>query len=250
MPQYTVQSVRDALLVLTCFNYYHVSLSLVDLEVRTALPKSKVFRLLKTLEAMDFVVQEANGLYRLGPAALVLGRVTRASQPVRTGVDSIMQAIAHASRETINFATIQGKSLVYSAIIESPMPFRITERLGDIASWEHTALGLVILAHHANPRTFLPMERVRQLGPIFDRVRQQGYAIDDEATEVGVRCVGVSVRDGQGSIIGGCSLSAPSARLTLQQAHAYGKQLVQLAQDAEARIGEALRLGSDPIVQS
>jgi DNA-binding IclR family transcriptional regulator len=250
MAEYTVKAVSDALMLLTCFDYYHPTLGLPEFEARTGLPKSKTFRLLKTLEALNFVVQDVSGQYRLGTAALLLGRVSRYSDKVQAVITEMLQRLSDASQETINFATIQGRSLVYAAIVESPYAFRITEKLGDIASWEHTALGRAILAHHPHPRLFIPAERVRHLKPMLESVRRQQYAIDDEETERGVRCVGVCVRDGHGAIVGGCSISAPAVRMPIQRAHELGRQLIEEAHTVEVRLRDYMEQDTDPIMFS
>lgn len=216
MPDYTVQSVQDALLLLRCFDYYHNSLSLIDLTERTGIAKSKVFRLLRTLEGLNFIVQDpSSGLYHLGDAALLLGRVSRYDDQVQRVVDHMLKEINKASGETVNFAVIQGKKLVYAAIVESPSPFRMTERLGDEVPWVTASLGRAVLAYHPTPLIFIAPDQLQELAPLLERVRAQGYALDDQEVELGVRCVGMPVRDGHGMIIGACSISAPAVRLPI-----------------------------------
>ena len=45
-------------------------------------------------------------------------------------------------------------------------------------------------------------------------VAEQGYAIDDEEMDVGVKCVGAPIRDYTRRIIGAVSISGPSMRFT------------------------------------
>jgi DNA-binding IclR family transcriptional regulator len=45
------------------------------------------------------------------------------------------------------------------------------------------------------------------------RVNQQGVARDDEELELGVRCMAAGIRDDQGNLIAGLSISAPADRL-------------------------------------
>ena len=47
----------------------------------------------------------------------------------------------------------------------------------------------------------------------LERIRRQGYAIDAEEAEVGVRCIGAGVRDDTGALVSGLSVSAPAERL-------------------------------------
>jgi DNA-binding IclR family transcriptional regulator len=45
------------------------------------------------------------------------------------------------------------------------------------------------------------------------QVRIQGYAIDREEAEKGVSCIGAGIRDDDGHMVAGLSVSAPSDRL-------------------------------------
>src|SRR5690606_8202617 len=47
----------------------------------------------------------------------------------------------------------------------------------------------------------------------LSQVRAQGFAIDREEAEKGVSCIGAGIRDDDGHLVAGLSVSAPSDRL-------------------------------------
>lgn len=69
------------------------------------------------------------------------------------------------------------------------------------------------------------------------RVVEDGYAIDDEELDVGVRCVSAPIRDYTRRIIGAVSISGPSMRLSLER---IDKELVPLAKRAAEEISAKL----------
>ena len=87
-----------------------------------------------------------------------------------------------------------------------------------------TALGKVLLAfgdvdmpavleilhptHHHDP------------GPLrenLEQIRMQGYAVDDEEFDLGVRCIAVPVFDFRGKVIGSIGISGPATRVTRER---------------------------------
>jgi IclR family acetate operon transcriptional repressor len=61
------------------------------------------------------------------------------------------------------------------------------------------------------PHTIISAEQLRAE---LDRVRERGYAIDDEESTIGVRCFAVPVLDAQREAIAAISVSGPTARMT------------------------------------
>ena len=67
--------------------------------------------------------------------------------------------------------------------------------------------------------------------------RERGYAIDDEETFDGVRCVAAPVRDHRDQIIAAMGISGPSTRLSLARAHNFGAYLRDLSHDFSVSLG-------------
>ena len=50
-------------------------------------------------------------------------------------------------------------------------------------------------------------EERAKLADVVARVREQGFALDDEENEPGVRCLAVPVRDAKGAVVGAVNVS-------------------------------------------
>jgi DNA-binding IclR family transcriptional regulator len=87
-------------------------------------------------------------------------------------------------------------------------------------------------------------DRAELLGHL-EQVRQQGYALDDEEFDDGIRCVGVPVRDYTGRVVAGISISGPAYRFTDERLR---DELVPLALDAgkklSSRLGHGVGIGA------
>jgi DNA-binding IclR family transcriptional regulator len=82
-------------------------------------------------------------------------------------------------------------------------------------------------------RTPASVKTLAELSRELDAVRKQGYALDREEAEAGVRCVAAVVRDDAGALVAALSVSAPAERQ--KQA-----QWTPLIQQAAERISRAL----------
>ncbi len=72
------------------------------------------------------------------------------------------------------------------------------------------------------------------------RVRQQGYAIDDEERGIGIRCLAAPIRDAKGNVAAGVSVAGAIFHMTDETIAEYRELVLRAA----AAISE--RLGHDP----
>ena len=71
----------------------------------------------------------------------------------------------------------------------------------------------------------------------LQRVREQGYSLDDEEREPGVRCLAAPLRGGGGSVVAALSVSAPVSRFGEAQVAPFAAALLASAAQVEARLG-------------
>ena len=86
--------------------------------------------------------------------------------------------------------------------------------------------------HRPTPHTLVGAELLAEL----ELVRAQGYAIDDEENEEGVRCIGVALQNASGETVGALSVSAPVSRFSLEDCRLLAPDVVRIA----AMIGQQL----------
>jgi IclR family acetate operon transcriptional repressor len=71
----------------------------------------------------------------------------------------------------------------------------------------------------------------------LERVRRRGYAIDDEEIELGIRCIGAPIFNGDNQAIAAASVSGPSSRITAQNVSAIAEQLLRCCRDISVSLG-------------
>ncbi|MCC6533795.1 MAG: IclR family transcriptional regulator [Burkholderiales bacterium] len=201
--------------------------NLKQLAVETGLHPSTAHRILAVMVDNRLVDRIEPGTYRLGIRLLELGNLVRFRLNVRQEALPFMQRLHEALHETVNLSVRQGDEVVYVERVDSSAHMmRVVQTVGTRAPLHATAVGKVFLAEDGadaanayaqraglNRLTEHTLADIAVLGSELGQVRLQGYAMDREEAEKGVSCIGAGIRDDDGRLVAGLSVSAPSDRL-------------------------------------
>lgn len=88
------------------------------------------------------------------------------------------------------------------------------------------------------PKTITVGEQLLQA---LDEVRQQGNAIDDEESEVGMRGLAAPIRDISGKVIAAVGVAGPIQRLTKKELRAPVPDVISTAGAVSVRLGHRAR---------
>ena len=202
--------------------------NLKQLATDTTLHPSTAHRILGVMVENRLVYRIEPGTYRLGIRLVELGNLVKSRISVRQEALPYMQKLHAALGETVNLSVRHEDEVVYierTTAAASPM-MRVVQIIGARAPLHITAVGKVFLSQDAPTvfmdyakRTGLPrytsntLTDSDSLSKELDRVRVQGFAVDNEEAEKGVSCIGAGIFNDEGRVIAGLSVSAPSDRL-------------------------------------
>lgn len=192
----------------------------------TKLNKSTAWRFLAHLELAGYVVRDGAGAYLLGPRLVHLGSgstyqgtICRVSRP-------ILEELWRDTGETVNLGILDGKDVLYLAVLESPHSFRLVSKVGMRRPVHCTALGKAILAWQpgdvrdeilaaAKLEKLTPRSITRRADLMVElgRIHGRGYAVDNEEVVEGARCIAAPVLDCAGYVAAGVSVSGPVIRM-------------------------------------
>jgi IclR family acetate operon transcriptional repressor len=202
-------------------------LSLKEISEQTSINKSTALRILAHLEIQGYVERDAHGGYRLAGLLLKLGTRSSFEVNLRDAAGPPLREVWRLTQETVNLGILDGLEVVYLDSLESPESFRLVASAGTRAMAYRTALGKAIMAHlpaeqadalinafSYQPYTPKTVTSAAQLRKELARVRREGYAIDDEESVVGVRCLAVAVLNHEHRPIAGISISGPISRMS------------------------------------
>ncbi|MDO5086538.1 MAG: IclR family transcriptional regulator [Comamonadaceae bacterium] len=202
------------------------AMSLKDISARTGLHPSTTHRILNDLVAGRFVERPEAGAYRLGLRLLELGNLVKARLSVREAALGPMRALHQAIGQPVNLSVRQGDEIVYvERVCSESSGMQVVRTIGTRAPLHLTSVGKLFLAAEDAQRlrayasrTGLPghtrnsLTQLSALERELARARQSGVARDNEELELGVRCMAAGIRDDQGVLVAGLSISAPAHR--------------------------------------
>lgn len=225
--EYIIQAVSHALDLLEQFHDDVDELGVTELSKRLKLHKNNVFRLLATLESRGYIEQnKATENYRLGLKALELGQTFIKQMGLLRQAKPILEQVVADCNETAYVAIYKEHHTVYLDVVETNLTVRVVSRVGSRLPAYCTAAGKVHMAHmtdeeleellaHTKLVQFTPTTIVdpAALRAELSKVRDLGYALDDEELDPGVRCIAAPIRDYTRRIVGAISISGPSMRI-------------------------------------
>lgn len=217
------------------------------------LPRSSVFNLLEALEETGLVERNSEtGKYRLGLRLLVLAGAVQSRLDVRQVALAELRRLTEETQETSHLGVLELRDLevVYIEKLDSPQTIKLASYVGRKVPSYCTSLGKVLLAglpdsvlrerlagfkfQALTPNTVTSLDK---LMAVLAAVRQQGYAVDDEEHEPGVRCVAAPVRGADGGVAAAVSVAGPASRMTRERVHAMAPRVVAAANAIAARLG-------------
>jgi len=226
-----------------------VGITLAELCSLIDIPKSSSYRYLVSLQELGLAERKNNDRYYLGTKVVELAGTYLLKSDLRSDSQAALDELAEMTGETIHLAVPSGTEVVYIAKVESKHALSMYSHIGARLPMYCTALGKAILAFSdlqelqavlSKPlvtRTPNSITTVKALEDELNLIRSQGYAMDNEENEVGIRCVGAPIFDYTTKPIGAISISAPSDRMDRERCSSLGPLVLKAALNVSRRKG-------------
>lgn len=242
----SIQVIDRMMSLLDALAQHGEPVGLKQLALDTALHPSTAHRILGALGVSGFIERTDAGAYRLGIRLLELGNLVKNRISLRETAMPAMLRLHATTGESVNLGMRSGDEIVYVERTSSGRSaVRIVHIVGARAPLHTTATGKLFLAEDSPElnrqyaeRTGLPgntqasMTTLRALEQELARVRRHQVAYDMEEVEVGVRCIAAGIRDDDGDLVAGLSLSTPTER--------FNPDWAPLVRDTAMEISRAL----------
>lgn len=245
-----VEAVARAARLLKAFSIENPVQSLSQLAKRANVPKSTAHRILMTLMDQGFVTQLDDARFAPGVQLFAIGSLAYANLSIGAASQESIAALAAETGETVHLGILDGFEVVSIEQVPSPHSLRANVHVGKRAPLYCTSVGKVLAAYNDTPHwqeAFRAQPRfahtpntitdVVRLGAELEKVRQQGYAVDNEEHEKGIRCVAAAIRDVSGKVVASLSVSGAAARLQPENVDRVAELVMRYAGRISAMLG-------------
>ena len=249
-----VQSVDRALVIIETLAEDDEGYRLSDLAVRTGLSTSTVHRLLATLEKRRFVqFDRTESKWHVGAQSFSVGATFTRRRNFTAQAMPYLRKLRDQTRETANLAVVDDESIIVLTRVESREIMRSLTKVGGRVAMVASGVGKAVLAtysnedvsaiihHHGMPR--MTEKSVVRPGDLFkelEKIRRQGFAIDDEEACMGLRCIASVVYNDCSEPLAAISVSGMTSRLTDERLPQLGQTVREVAAELTVALGGAM----------
>ena len=212
-------------------------LSLLEMSNIIGFPKSSIHHILSTFLPYDYVAQNAETKkYSLGFKFLSLSRVILDTIDVRKIANKYLlelhdrcKELYGECKEAIHLTILRNGKVVYIDKINAQVGLSLATYVG-FRTDPHAAAGGKVLLSELSPKDIIAIYNGRALKQYgkntitsiddlfkeLEKIRKQGYAIDNEEYYEGVRCVAAPIRAG-GKIVASLSITGSIFTMTMER---------------------------------
>lgn len=246
-----IQVIDRALDILELLSLEKDGLGVTDIGNRIGLHKSTVHRILSAMAERGYIEKtSARGSYKLGLKLIEISSVYLNSIELKTEARPYLWELTSKLGQTSHLAILEGNDAVYIDKVDVVTSIRLYSQIGRRIPVYCSALGKSLLSGLAEPEldkivkgcsfkklTDNTIDNKNQLLSQVEEVRKNGWALDNEEHEEGVRCIASPIFDYRGKVIAAVSISGPSAAISPERDRETGKMLADTALNISKRLG-------------
>lgn len=224
--KYTLQSVGTALSILDLF-FEHEELNAPDVARYLNINRSTAYRLLVTLENSGYITKMESSRYRLSVKVSSLGQIAQSRRELISQVHPHLLKVSEITGETAHLVIMEGPTHVtFIDKVLGALWLRMDILIGYTQYAHYTATGKAILSYQSDQfinqylkmvsfekHTPASIGSAKELLEVLDSVKAQGYACDNEETELGLSCIAVPLFTPSGILTASISCSGPTTRM-------------------------------------
>lgn len=232
------------------------SVTVAELAEAASLNRTTAYRLCDSLQRGGWLQSVSDGASAarrrvdLGPRALGLAVLVNGKYDPEARLQPVMDRLARTVGETVHAAVLDDTTVIHVARAVPPSGPHMALEIGAREEAHVTSLGKAMLATldrdevlHRYPSERLATSTPKSIGSRdalvaqLERVRADGYAVDDEESASGIKCVGAPILGPNGQALFAISITAIPQHLEGERLGAVANAVKSAAAEATTAFG-------------
>lgn len=229
--------------------------SLEPLATKVGMSKATLFRFLRTLKNLGYVIQHDDTKYSLGLKMFNVGAQALTSMDIYEAARPVLRRLSEHFGETVHLAVMVDEKVLYVMKMESRHTIRMYSTIGKQAPLYCTSLGKALLAWSQDreaivrriefvPYTKHTIDSAEALERELALTKERGYSVDAQEHEENIHCLGAPVFDYTGEVVAAISVAWPIFRFDIAKEKDCAKVIIEAAAELSALLGYGAKTGS------
>lgn len=227
-----IKSLEKAVNLICLLSQHGLPLNLESLVKISGVKRTSCFRILQTLVRSGFVAKDLDTSgYFIGPRMVSIGLSAMDRGGVRELALPFMKEIREKTETTVNLAILSGPEIIFVERLESPHIIQPSLRVGSRLSVHCSSLGKSMLAYlpeaemedilkkiHFERKTEKTILSIKALKTELKKIREKGFALNDEELEPGLFAISTPLRNHTGIAVAAMNIAFPLMRHSKEKA--------------------------------
>jgi DNA-binding IclR family transcriptional regulator len=248
--QYNVPALDKAVAILDLLARSEDELTATEIHQAVGIPKATAFMILTVLERHQIVAKSGGNRYTIGVRLYELGSSYVSKLDVVRVARPFLAQLLRRTNLTAHLGAVHDGRMIFLDRIEPQSFVRFTTSPGTRGDIHMSSLGKAIAAYLDQAELERIVAKVG-LGAYtphtitdpdafaaeLERIRREGYAIEDEEGELGVRCVGAPIFDRHGAVVAAVSVTGLVVHIPEERFAGLGEIVRETAEGISAAMG-------------
>lgn len=243
-----VGSLAKGLAVLEAFGPDRPRLSVADAASATGLDRASARRCLLTLAELGYASHDGK-FFTLTPKTLRLGSSALTTMPLAQVVQPWLDQLSERLGESVSVSILDETEIIYIARAAQRRVMTVGLMPGSRLPAHCTSMGRVLLAampeaearkilarSDLTPRTIRSLSDPDTIMAMVARVRDQGYAVNDQEIEIGLRSIAIPLLAEGGRVVAAMNVGVSAARVEVAELVERILPALKQAQDNMRRV--------------
>jgi len=248
--KYLNKSLDKALSILDFFDSENSKLSVTEIAEKLDTNPSSLYPILHTLKNHGYLNRDSEKRYNLGLKFAEKGRLVKENLSLAREARPELKILRDETSRTVHLGFLSEYQIVYIDKVESKGGLRMYSSPGKTAPLHATALGKAILANMSDKNVKNILNKielksytshthtsVKELKRELEIVREQGYALDDEEFEEGVKCMATSVNNQRGDAKAAISITGLVPKMGKEKINEFAPLMKKYASKISSKLG-------------